>query len=122
MIPGSPVDRNPDKPLDREILKTIEKRYHLHDRGAFVYHYIKNVVTEGYFGPSLQYQDQTVGTLDPLLTEPVRNGDDNVLRRFGKLIFRLRARRNRKGAGDERLCPTCLIRHLESHDKRSVRA
>jgi oligopeptide transport system permease protein len=62
IIPGSPVDRNPDRPLSPETIKMLEKKYNINNPGMFLYNYAKNAM-QGDFGPSLQRADTSVNEI-----------------------------------------------------------
>ena len=60
LSPGNPFDRNPDRPLDPEIIKRMMEKYQFNNPVGFAVTYATNVVTKFDFGPSLQYRDLTV--------------------------------------------------------------
>ncbi len=62
LIPGNPLESEDRRPTP-EIEQAMLRQYNLHDPWAFCGSYLKNVVTRGSFGPSLQYADQTVNDI-----------------------------------------------------------
>lgn len=63
LIPGSPLTRPDGRRPSPEIIEAMEKQYNLHSPWAFAGGYLKGVLLHGDFGPSLQYRDQTVGSI-----------------------------------------------------------
>jgi oligopeptide transport system permease protein len=60
LSPGNPFDRNPERPLDPEIIKRLTEKYKFNDPIGFVAKYVTNVATKFDFGDSLQYRDRSV--------------------------------------------------------------
>lgn len=60
LTPGNPFDRNPERPLEPEVIEAMEAKYHMNDRLAFVRQYVTKVVSDFDFGPSLQYRGKDV--------------------------------------------------------------
>ena len=60
VIPGNPLERTDALRPSPEVEQAMLRQYNLHNPWAFAYSYVKNVVTQGDFGPSLQHQDQKV--------------------------------------------------------------
>jgi oligopeptide transport system permease protein len=63
MIPGSPLERPDGRRPDPQIVRAMERKYNLHSPTAFAWGYLKSVLLEGDFGPSLQYTDQSVNDI-----------------------------------------------------------
>ncbi len=63
LSPGSPFDRNPDRPLPEVVIRQLEEKYKINDPVAFAWRYVTKLFGEGDFGPSFQYQDETVARI-----------------------------------------------------------
>jgi len=63
MIPGNPLERTDGRRPPPEIAAAMQRKYNLHSSWAFATSYLKSVLLHGDFGPSLQYQDETVNDI-----------------------------------------------------------
>lgn len=63
LTPGNPFEHNPDRPLDPSVVKILREKYHFDDPAAFIYHYVKNVVTKLDFGKCFKPADVPVSEL-----------------------------------------------------------
>jgi oligopeptide transport system permease protein len=63
LIPGNPLERPDGRRPDPQIVRAMERKYNLHSPTAFAVGYLKSVLLEGDFGPSLQYTDQSVNDI-----------------------------------------------------------
>ncbi len=63
VVPGNPLERPEGQRPPAEIQQAMLRQYNLHSPTAFAVGYLKSVLLEGDFGPSLQYRDQRVNQL-----------------------------------------------------------
>lgn len=63
LIPGNPLDRPEGQRPPMEIQHAMARQYNLDNPWLFLAGYIKSVVLNGDFGPSLQYRDQRVNDI-----------------------------------------------------------
>lgn len=63
-MPGDPTQRDESKRPPEAVVKALQAKYHL-DRGPahFLGNYVKKVVTEGDFGPSIVYENTSVSAI-----------------------------------------------------------
>ncbi|MFA7237707.1 MAG: ABC transporter permease [Phycisphaeraceae bacterium] len=63
MIPGNPLQWPEQRRPSAQVEQAMKERYNLDNPVRFYWQYLDRVVTRGDFGPSLHYQDWTVGEI-----------------------------------------------------------
>jgi len=61
VAPGNPFAN--EKNMDPTVIANLEKRFHARSAGEFLWHYPKNIVLHGDFGPSMQYREWSVNDI-----------------------------------------------------------
>jgi len=63
IVPGDPLSREDGRRPDPAVEEAMRRQYNLDSPVRFAGSYLTNLVLRGDMGPSLQYQDQRVGTI-----------------------------------------------------------